>query len=72
MGRAAARCPEQLGTARRLPISDLDLYLLSLGVYTLGVYTLEAYSLGPPILDLAAHLPVLKKSYRGPFNVKVV
>ena len=44
----------------------------ALGVYTLGVYTLGVYSLGLPISDLVPHMPVLKKSYRGPLNVNVV
>ena len=44
----------------------------TLGVNTLGVYSLGVYCLGPPILDLADHMPVLKRSYRGPFNVNVV
>ena len=39
---------------------------------TLGVYCLGVYSLTPPISDLDNHLPVLRKEYRGPFNVNVV
>ena len=44
-----------------LPISDLDLYLLALGVYTLGVDTLGVYSLGQRISDL--ELPELHTCY---------
>ena len=54
----------------RPPILDLDMYTLR--VYILDGYTLWVYSLGPPILDLSSYLPVLKKQYRGPFNVNVV
>ena len=54
------------------PISDLDPYLLALGVYTLGVYALGVYSLGPRVSHLELHMSVLKKKYRGPFNVNVV
>ena len=42
-----------------LPISDLDLYLLVLGVYTLRVYTLGVYSLVLPISDLELYLLAL-------------
>ena len=42
------------------------------GIYTVGVYSLGVYShLGLPILVLGTHTPVLKKSYRQPFNVNV-
>ena len=44
----------------------------TLGVYTLGVYILGVSSLAQPILDLVDPMPVLKKQYRGPFNVNVV
>ena len=30
------------------------------------------FMLGLPILELAPHMPVLKRKYRGPFNVNVV
>ena len=33
---------------------------------------LGAYRLGPPIWDLSEQMLVLKKKYRGPFNVNVV
>ena len=33
---------------------------------------LRVYRLGPPMLDLDNHSPVLEKNYRGPFNVNVV
>ena len=36
------------------------------GVYTLGVYILGVYSLEPRILDLAAHLPVLRNNIEDP------
>ena len=55
-----------------LPIWEHTVGVYTLGLYTLGVYTLGVYSLAPPIWELAAHLPVLKKHYRGPFNVNVV
>ena len=37
-------------------------------LYTLGVYTLGSYSLVQRIFDLAPHLPVLMKKYRGPLT----
>ena len=40
----------------RLPVSDLDLYLLALGVYTLGVYSLRLR-----ISDLELYMRVRKK-----------
>ena len=42
------------------------------GSITLGVYTLGVYSLGLPISDLELYMLVLKKKYRGPFNVDVI
>jgi len=41
-------------------------------VWWLGGYSLGGYSAQPPDLDLVKHLPVLKKSYIGPFNASVV
>ena len=29
-------------------------------------------SLGPPISDLEWHMPVLKKRYKGPFNLRLL
>ena len=37
-----------------------------------GLLVWGATGLGPPILDPAVHIPVLKKKYIGPFNVTVV
>ena len=46
----------------------------TVGVYTLGVYTLGVYTLGveQPISDLAPYMLVLKKKYKGPYNINVV
>ena len=47
-----------------------QIWTISGGLGGLESGGLEA--LGPPILDLAWYLPVLKKRYRGPLNVNVV
>ena len=64
--------------------SEFPLWVLSvssLGEFPLSVPSVSSLQnqqnkrdlkIGPPILDLGTHLPVLKKHYRGPFNVNVV
>ena len=41
-------------------------------VCNLGVNTLRVWSLGLPVLDRATKTPVLKKNYKGSFNVNAV
>ena len=72
------------GLNPRAPSLDLVMHSLAvytlggaLGGYTLGIYTrggrtLGAWSSHRPMLDLVAHLLVVKKSYRGLFKVNVV
>ena len=45
---------------------------IALGVYSVGVYSVGVYYFDLPIWDLVSHMPVLKKRYRGPFNVNIV
>ena len=45
--------------------------LYSLGGLQDGSLQSGAYSLQPLILSQSCHLPVRKKTYRGPFNVNV-
>ena len=52
---------------KHVPFAKILLFLASGGLEAGGLE-----NLGPPILDLADHMPVLKKKYRGPFNVNVV
>ena len=56
----------------RMVFMHLRIWGSTLWGSTLGVYCPGVYSLTPPFWDLIKHLPVLKKSYRGPFNVNVV
>ena len=54
------------------PILDLGTHSLDWESTVWGSRVWGSTGLGQPILDLGTHLPVLKKKYRGPFNVNVV
>ena len=66
----------EAGSTSAQPHEYLGIYLNTWGSTpwgsTLGVYSLGVYSLRFPIWDLGNLLPVLKKQYRGPYNITVV